>query len=123
MKVLDNLFILESSETLGCTQKYTLRTNGEHFVYGVHFPGNPITPGACMIQLMSELVQRQLGKNLILKELVNVKFMNILSPSSSVIYMDMTVVEDDGCDYKVKANLVCSDVKIAQITMILADEQ
>ena len=56
MDFLDNLFIIESitdTET-GFTVK--LRCNPEHPVYQAHFPGNPITPGACLLKMAGETI-------------------------------------------------------------------
>ena len=81
MNFLDNLFILNSID--GTENGFTahLHCNPEHLIYQVHFPGNPITPGACLLQTAGELLQRKLDRPLFLKSSKNVKYLNVLIPS------------------------------------------
>lgn len=81
MNFLDNLFILNSID--GTENGFTaiLRCNPEHLIYQAHFPGNPITPGACLLQTAGELLQHKLGRPLFLKSSKNVKYLNVLIPA------------------------------------------
>ena len=81
MNFLDNLFILNSID--GTENGFTalLRCNPEHLIYQAHFPDNPITPGACLLQIAGELLQRKLGRPLFLKSSKNVKYLNVLIPA------------------------------------------
>ena len=81
MDFLDNLFkILSIDETdTGFTAR--LCCNPEHLIYQAHFPGNPITPGACLLQTACEVLQRKLGRPLFLKSSKNVKYLNVLVPA------------------------------------------
>ena len=38
----------------GDTDKIWLRLNPDHPIYHAHFPGNPITPGVCIVQIVGE---------------------------------------------------------------------
>ncbi len=81
MSFLDNLFHIESIEETDNGFTSTLRCNPEHLIYRAHFPGNPITPGACLLQTAGELLQRKLGRPLFLKSSKNVKYLNVLVPA------------------------------------------
>lgn len=83
MNFLDNLFILNSID--GTENGFTalLRCNPEHLIYQAHFPGNPITPGACLLQAAGELLQQKLGRPLFLKSSKNVKYLNVLIPAEA----------------------------------------
>ena len=81
MNYLDNLFIVKSTETTETSFVAVLRCNPEHQIYQAHFPGNPITPGACLLQTTGELLQRKLGRPLFLKSSKNVKYLNVLIPA------------------------------------------
>ena len=54
--------------------------NKEHDIFKGHFPGNPVTPGVCMMQIVKELTEEFTGKTLFLKSASNVKFMAIINP-------------------------------------------
>ena len=81
MNFLDHLFILDFID--GTENGFTahLHCNPEHLIYQAHFPGNPITPGACLLQTAGELLQQKLGRPVFLKSSKNVKYLNVLIPA------------------------------------------
>jgi 3-hydroxyacyl-[acyl-carrier-protein] dehydratase len=57
-----------------------IRLNPEHSIFGGHFPGNPVVPGVCQIEMIREILGKFLGKVLFLGFSDNVKFMNMIDP-------------------------------------------
>jgi 3-hydroxyacyl-[acyl-carrier-protein] dehydratase len=49
-------------------------------VYEGHFPGMPVAPGVCNIQLIKECVERITGKQLLLKNIDRCKFIAMITP-------------------------------------------
>lgn len=45
-----------------------------------HFPGHPVVPGVCQLQMLKELLQEHLGKTLLMTEASMVKFLTMLAP-------------------------------------------
>ena len=80
MNFLDNLFLPQSITDAETGFEAVLRCNPEHPVYQAHFPGNPITPGACLLQTAGALLQQKLGRPLYLKSSKNIKYLSILVP-------------------------------------------
>ena len=80
MTFLDNLFIIESVDDTDSGFTAKLRCNAAHPVYQAHFPGNPITPGACLLKTASEVLQQKLDRPLYLKATKNIKYLNVLVP-------------------------------------------
>ncbi len=76
MKLLDEMFCIESDGE----HEVTLRLDGNHPIYSSHFPGNPITPGVCIVQMLCELLSCRTGCVLTLSKIVNLKFVHPLSP-------------------------------------------
>jgi len=62
------------------TAKASLRLNKDHPVFAGHFPGQPVTPGVCMMQIIKELGEKWAGMPLQLRTARNVKFMAIINP-------------------------------------------
>ncbi|MDR2499386.1 MAG: glycosyltransferase [Tannerellaceae bacterium] len=58
----------------------TLGIDHNNPIYRMHFPGNPVTPGVCIIQACKELFEIQLGQQLRLQRIDNVKFLAVISP-------------------------------------------
>ena len=81
MIFLDDLFIIKFITETENGFTAILCCNPEHLIYQAHFPGNPITPGACLLQTAGELLQRKLGRPLFLKSSKNVKYLNVLIPA------------------------------------------
>lgn len=63
-------------------QKYlvTILINEKNEIFKGHFPGNPIMPGVCMMQIIKELTEYITKSSLIMQSLYNVKFMAIINP-------------------------------------------
>lgn len=49
-----------------------------------HFPGNPILPGACLIEAAIQLLSHGVSKNLVLAEVERVKFFSPVNPGDEV---------------------------------------
>jgi 3-hydroxyacyl-[acyl-carrier-protein] dehydratase len=81
MNFLDNLFLTQSITETQDGFEAIVRCNPEHPVYKAHFPGNPITPGACLLQTAGALMQQQLGRLLYLKASKNIKYLSVLVPA------------------------------------------
>lgn len=58
-----------------------LRLNADHAILKGHFPGNPIVPGVCMVQILKELAEGSIGKSLQLDNAPMIKFLALLQPT------------------------------------------
>ena len=54
--------------------------NANHDIFKGHFPGQPVVPGVCMMEMMKELLQKQLNTPLMLSSARNVKFLGFITP-------------------------------------------
>lgn len=54
--------------------------NENHEIFKGHFPGNPVVPGVCQIQMIKELIEKALNGFFRLTESDNVKFLSMISP-------------------------------------------
>ena len=62
---------------------YHIRLYPSHAIFKAHFPGEPVTPGVCLIQMGRELAEDYIGRPLRLKLLKNVKFLSVVTPSDT----------------------------------------
>lgn len=79
-----------------------IKLNQNHDIFNGHFPGNPVTPGVCMMQIVKELTEEFTGKKLFLKSASNVKFMAIINPFETPDLIIQLDIKEDGEDIKVK---------------------
>lgn len=80
-------------------QRYVanIRLNKDHEVFSGHFPGNPVTPGVCMMQIIKELTQEAVNAPLTMKSASNIKFMALINPEINPelkLELDITVADD-----------------------------
>ena len=55
--------------------------NPEHAIFKGHFPGQPVVPGVCMLQMIKELLESALGKTLRLAIGNELKFLSVIDPT------------------------------------------
>ena len=122
MRLTDGFFTIESINDTDGGFEVKLRTNPEHFIYKSHFPGNPITPGVCVIQTAGELLEQKLGRKLYLHSIKNVKFLMVIIPEEGkkIRYSFSNIIEDEN---GVKAQVVVSDESTvyAKISLIFSN--
>lgn len=85
MAMIDDLYEIVGRKTENEIISFSVELNPSSRIYAAHFPGTPITPGACIIQIALELTNKLVGKELEIEEIKNVKFLNILSPIDNPI--------------------------------------
>ncbi|MCK9616566.1 MAG: hypothetical protein M0R21_01885 [Lentimicrobiaceae bacterium] len=54
--------------------------NPSHPVFKGHFPGNPVVPGVCLIEMAKEIFAQTMGQNLVLQQAANIKFLAVVNP-------------------------------------------
>ena len=76
----------------------TIRLLPESGIFKAHFPGNPITPGVCQVGIVGEVLETMRGRGLELREVKNLKFVEVLKPGSvgEVVITFDKMEEDDG---------------------------
>jgi 3-hydroxyacyl-[acyl-carrier-protein] dehydratase len=102
--LLKDFYTVENIEKIS-DEKYnvTVFLNKEHAIFKGHFPGNPVTPGVCMMQIIKELSQEILGSSLILKSSSNVKFMALINPEvNPTLRLELDFSGDLDSEIKVK---------------------
>ncbi|KLT70635.1 MULTISPECIES: 3-hydroxyacyl-ACP dehydratase [Flavobacterium] len=82
--VLKDFYKILSEEKIS-DSKYniTILVNEKHEIFKGHFPGNPIMPGVCMIQIIKELTESITASSLMIQTLSNVKFMALINPEAT----------------------------------------
>ncbi|MBR3659655.1 MAG: beta-hydroxyacyl-ACP dehydratase [Bacteroidaceae bacterium] len=77
---------------------FNIILNPDHLIYKAHFPGQPVTPGVCILQMLQELLSIEMGKQLFIKNIKNAKFISMMSPvtDSRVSVMFTSVSTEEG---------------------------
>ncbi|MBM3404411.1 MAG: hypothetical protein FJY10_05925 [Bacteroidetes bacterium] len=62
--------------------------NRDHPIFKGHFPGNPVVPGVCQVEMVRETLEHILASKLTLIQSDNIKFLNMISP---LTYTTLTI--------------------------------
>jgi 3-hydroxyacyl-[acyl-carrier-protein] dehydratase len=103
MLLKDFYKILSSDKTNDGNYTVIVYLNKDHEVFKGHFPNNPVTPGVCMMQIIKELSEGILNKDLMLKTASNVKFMALINPEiNPTLRLELAISENEEGEIKVK---------------------
>lgn len=98
MVLKDFYKVLSEEKTTDSKYSITILVNEKHEIFKGHFPGNPIMPGVCMIQIIKELTEKITKQTLMIQTLANVKFMALINPETNPelrLELDITLTEDN----------------------------
>lgn len=115
MTLKDNLYTITHSERLGDAARYELCLQADCVIYKAHFPGQPITPGVCIVQTAKEILEDMTGLQLHITAIKNVKFLAVISPRDTLhIIYNISKVSIDEASKTVKAQVLVSDASEAK---------
>jgi 3-hydroxyacyl-[acyl-carrier-protein] dehydratase len=92
--LLDSFFHIIKEEHSPGSIKTVLTINKDHAILAGHFPGQPVVPGVCMMQMVKELLEARTNRLLRFIEADNMKFLSIIDPvqnkeiEAAVTYID-----------------------------------
>ncbi|MDB5091223.1 MAG: hypothetical protein JWR09_5217 [Mucilaginibacter sp.] len=79
--VNDGIFKVDKLEHSDNLIKAELSINTNSPIFKGHFPGQPVVPGACMLQLVKEVLEDALGQSVQIQKAANLKFIAMIDPS------------------------------------------
>lgn len=88
----------------------TIHLDAEHHLFKGHFPGMPILPGACMVQLTHHLLDKYLGHKTTFVKSGQIKFLIPVNPLNEPVLkakMKLTFLPDN--QYRVEQSLTKED--------------
>lgn len=76
----DNLYYIVQNEQ----NVYTIRFDASHPIFAGHFPGRPIVPGACLVQIAEELTTVTYGFPVRFTTIRSLRFNQPITPDQEV---------------------------------------
>ena len=101
-----DLFTFTDLQADGDKLKTIISLNAGHPIFKGHFPGQPVLPGVCMMQMVKEVTEIYLDKKIRLKKARELKFLAFINPvECPFIQLEFSIkTTDDGI--KVDAKLL-----------------
>jgi 3-hydroxyacyl-[acyl-carrier-protein] dehydratase len=79
--LLNDFYKIIHADTSSTSVQALIELNKDHEIFQGHFPGQPVVPGVCMVQIIKEFTQDALGKKMRLTESDNIKFLSVIDPN------------------------------------------
>ena len=79
----DTFFSIKDSVDVENGRNYRIALNDAHPIFQAHFAGNPIIPGACVMQLIKELATNYFKRHFFAGTVKNMKFLQVINPLES----------------------------------------
>jgi 3-hydroxyacyl-[acyl-carrier-protein] dehydratase len=81
-KFLNDLYTVKGFQESGDGNKvvFFIELKPDHPIFEGHFPGNPVLPGVCTVEIIKELAGYHLDKSLMLKKAGTIKYLSFINP-------------------------------------------
>ena len=122
MQLKNNLYKIIRKEGVGPVVNYAIELIPSCVIYAAHFPGEPITPGVCIVQMGKELEQRSTPCKLMITKVKNVKFLSIISPNETLqltYQVKKLVTSEDGTSVETQLIVLSEEKPMAKISLVL----
>lgn len=81
--LLNDFFHISELQREGFEVKAELIINADHKIFEGHFPGRPVVPGVCMMQMVKEIMEQVTGKKTSLSKAPEMKFLVVIDPGQN----------------------------------------
>ena len=95
MKLINDFYHIVATDDSEGKYFCKVKMNAAHNIYSVHFPGNPVTPGVCLVQMVAEMLEQKYSKRFVLSTAVNIKFKRLVSPNDEPSFVFSKIVTED----------------------------
>lgn len=128
MQLKNNIYKIIGKEDEGDVVNYTIQLIPSCFIYQAHFPGEPITPGVCIVQIGKELVEDLLTEQtshsqpLEIIKVKNVKFLSVISPNETkqlVYQVKRMDLSEDGTKVEAQVVVLSEHKTMAKISLVM----
>lgn len=103
--LLNELFIVDDWRPGDATLTASLRVRLPHPIFDGHFPGRPVLPGVCLVQLVEELAASIAGRVVRLIRAGPVKFIAMIDPvRNGIVEMTLTGKEQAAGEWQISAD-------------------
>ena len=119
---INNLYKIIDKVYYGEEALVTIELDSDSVIYKAHFPGNPITPGACIVEMGREIASLILEKDLLLEKADNIKFLMGIHPVETprVTFMLQMTEQGQGL-WKVRTEVKNGDNVMTKMTLWLKE--
>ena len=83
--LLNDLYLIESQTVTDNFLQVTVKLNADHAIFKGHFPGHPVLPGVCMMEMIAEISGEYLQKSFRISGVPLIKFLRMIDPDKDPV--------------------------------------
>ena len=116
----DNFFTIQSFDDAENRRTYRIALNGSHPIFQAHFAGNPMMPGACIVQVIKELASHFFDRAFFVCAIKNMKFLHAINPlESPEVSVQLTYTQQENEQISVTSVLYNGDTVFTKSALLL----
>lgn len=81
--LLDKFYTLQTARQENGAVNAAISFHRSHPIFDGHFPGHPVVPGVCMIQIVREIMEKETASRLKIATGENIKFLAVINPDEN----------------------------------------
>jgi 3-hydroxyacyl-[acyl-carrier-protein] dehydratase len=107
MMLIGNLYKIISRDQKEGVINVILEIDTHHSIFEGHFPGQPVLPGAIMLQMIKDVLESSLKYPIRLKKVDQIKFLGLIDPQiNNLLQLSLSYNQDHSGFLSVIASLV-----------------
>lgn len=104
--LLNDFFTINGLQVSGTDVTATIIIDPAHKIFEGHFPGQPVVPGVCQMQILKEIMEMVTEKKLDVVKAYDMKFLAVIDPSKNdQVSVSIKYAEDPSGGLQVTGNL------------------
>lgn len=121
MIFLNNLYnIVSSTEESDSAARFEISLIPESEVFAAHFPGEPIMPGACILQVALELYNSWKQSQAVISKVTNLKFLSVISPDKvTTLSVSIEIKKKEEDQTSIKVDFYDADTEYTKMSLLL----
>ncbi len=98
-----------------------IEINPDHEIYKGHFPGLPIMPGVCQVQIVQEVISDLLKMKYKLRGARDIKFLNFIDPRQTTeLNLELSVKQNEEDSISVSALMLNEEVNFLKMRSVFS---
>ena len=111
MILLNDFFTIQELSQTADSAKAMIAIDPAHAIFTGHFPGQPVVPGVCMMQIVKEIVETVTGKRTNMGTVQEMKFLALIDPlKNNLIHVEVMCTTDNTDSIQVSATMAGAGV-------------
>ena len=119
MILLNDFYTIQDRTSSPGVVKAIISINKEHHILEGHFPGLPVVPGVCMLQIVREIMEVNSNKKLKITEADSMKFLSVINPEQNKDVEVIINYTEDAGKFSINATLFAATVTFFKLKATL----